>query len=70
MVVKEKLELSMDYTVYGFKHTRIVHELMKGTDGYQISHMARHNDKKSTKDYMRDYDITLVNIYKPEDLTF
>lgn len=70
MAVKEKLELSMDYTVYGFKHTRIVHELMKGTDGYQISHMARHNDKKSTKDYMRDYDITLMNIYKPEDLTF
>lgn len=70
MAVKEKLDLSMDYTIYGFKHTRIVHELMKGTDGYEISHMARHNDKKSTKDYMRDYDITLVNVYEPDDLSF
>jgi integrase len=70
MAVKTKLELSMDYTVYGFKHTRIVHELMKGTDGQHIGYMARHTDRKSTKDYMRDYDITLVNIYGPEDLKF
>jgi hypothetical protein len=70
MAIKEKMELSIDYTIYGFKHTRIVHELMKKTDGYEISYMARHNDRKSTKEYMRDYDITLNNIYGPEDLTF
>ncbi len=69
-VIKDRIELSMDYTIYGFKHTRIVHEMMKGTDGYLISHMARHIDRKSTEDYKRDYDITLVNVYAPEDLTF
>jgi hypothetical protein len=69
-VIKDRIELSMDYTIYGFKHTRIVHEMMKGTDGYMISHMARHTDRKSTEDYKRDYDITLVNVYLPEDLTF
>lgn len=68
--VREKLGLSADYTIYGMKHTRIVHELFKGTEGYDISHMARHDDPKSTKEYMRDYDITLKNIYGPEDLCF
>jgi len=70
MAVKTRLNMSMDYTIYGFKHTRIVHELMKKTDGYLISHMARHGDRKSTQDYMRDYDVTLTNIYTPEDLRF
>lgn len=68
--VKDDLGLSDDYTIYGWKHTRIVHELMKGTPGEQISHMARHHSFKQTQDYLRDYDITLKNIYKPEDLTF
>lgn len=68
--VREELGLSDDYTIYGMKHTRIVHELMKKTDGYDISYKARHKDPKSTKDYMRDYDITLKNVYGPEDLTF
>ena len=68
--IRESLNLSDDYTIYGMKHTRIVHELMKKTDGYDISYMARHEDPKSTKDYMRDYDITLNNVYSPQDLTF
>lgn len=68
--IREKLGLSDDYTIYGMKHTRIVHELMKKTDGYDISYMARHEDPRSTKDYMRDYDITLKNVYGPEDLCF
>lgn len=68
--IKDGLGLSMDYSIYGWKHTRIVHELMKRTDGYEISYMARHDDPKSTKEYQRDYDITLVNVYGPEDLKF
>ncbi|WP_432712593.1 tyrosine-type recombinase/integrase [Pedobacter sp.] len=69
-VVKDRIGLSPDFTIYGWKHTRIVHELMKGTDCKEISYMARHSDFKSTKDYLRDYDLTLENIYGPEDLTY
>lgn len=68
--VRDKLGLPDKYTIYGMKHTRIVHELMKNTDGNDISYMARHNDPKSTKAYMRDYDLSLRNVYKPEDLKF
>ena len=68
--VKDKLKLSEDYTIYGWKHTRIVHLMMLGVDGYEITYKARHSDTKTTDDYKRDYDFTLVNVYKKEDLTF
>jgi site-specific recombinase XerC len=68
--IRDELGLTDDYTIYGMKHTRIVHELMKKTDGLDISYMARHEDPKSTKEYQRDYDITLEYLYKPEDLKF
>lgn len=65
--IKDALKLSDDYTIYGWKHTRIVHEMMKGKDGYYISYICRHTTSQSTEDYKRDYDITLVNVYAPED---
>ena len=68
--IKDKLKLSEDYTIYGWKHTRIVHLMMLGVDGYEITYKARHSDTKTTDDYKRDYDFTLVNVYKKEDLTF
>ncbi len=68
--IRDTLGLSSDYTIYGMKHTRIVHLLMKKVDGLDISYMARHEDTKSTKEYQRDYDITLNNVYGPKDLTF
>jgi len=68
--VKDSLGLSPDYTIYGMKHTRIVHELMKGTEGKDITHMARHTDYKTTQDYLRDYDLALDYIYDKSDLTF
>jgi hypothetical protein len=68
--VREKCKLSNDYTMYGWKHTRIVHMMMLGKSSYEISHAARHSNTKTTEDYKKDYDITLVKIYKEEDLTF
>jgi|GEM_PF-1629127 len=68
--IRKKLGLSADYTVYGFKHTRIVHMMMLGYDSYTITHAARHSNTKTTEDYKRDYDISLTNVYKKEDLTF
>jgi integrase len=68
--IRTDLKISEDYTVYGWKHTRVVHEMMKGTNGYDISHLARHSSVQTTDDYKRDYDITLNRVYGPEDLRF
>jgi integrase len=68
--IRDLLNLSDDYTVYGWKHTAIIHDMMNGVDGYTISHRARHADTKTTDDYKRDYDITLNKVYIPSDLLF
>ena len=68
--IKDKLELSDDYTIYGWKHTRMVHELMKGTALTDISYLARHSDFKTTEIYLRDFDINLKRVYDLEDLKF
>lgn len=67
--IRDRIGLDKSYTIYGWRHTRIVHEMMKGTDGYKITYMARHSDRKTTADYQRDYSFTLVSIYNIEDLT-
>ena len=68
--IKDKLKLSDEYTIYGWKHTRLVHELMKGTELTEISYMARHTDFKTTEIYLRDFDINLKRVYGKEDLKF
>lgn len=68
--LRTTLGLSSDYTIYGWKHTRIVHMMMLKIDSYEISHQARHGDSKTTEEYKQDYDIRLTKIYKIEDLTF
>lgn len=65
-----KVKLNDDYTIYGWKHTRVIHEMMKGTDVYQIQHLCRHSSIEETQKYMRGFDISLRNVYDPEDLTF
>lgn len=68
--IRSELGLSDKYTLYGWKHTAIVHDMMKFVEGYNISHKARHSNPKTTDDYKRDYDITLLKVYKHEDLFF
>jgi integrase len=68
--IRKELNLSEDYTIYGWKHTRIVHMMMLGFSSYEISHAARHSNTKTTEDYKKDYDISLTKIYSKEDLTF
>jgi len=68
--VRDGLKLSDRHTIYSWKHTRTIHEMMKKTDPYQIQHLLRHDNIKTTLDYMRDFEISLVNIYQAEDLTF
>lgn len=68
--VRTKAGLDTNLTVYSWRHTRIVHLMMQGEDGYKISYMARHSDMKTTETYKRGYDFTLVNVYSKSDLTF
>jgi hypothetical protein len=68
--IRSDIGLSGEYTIYGWKHTAVVHDMMKGVDGYTISHRARHGDTKTTDDYKRDYDITLNKVYDAVDLCF
>lgn len=68
--VRSDIGLGDEYTIYGWKHTAIVHDMMKGINGYDISHRARHSAVQTTDDYKRDYDITLNRVYSAEDLKF
>lgn len=68
--IRDEMGIGEEYTVYGWKHTAIVHDMMKGINGYDISHRARHGSSETTEDYKRDYDITLNRVYSAEDLKF
>lgn len=68
--IRDDLKLSDDYTIYGWKHTGIVHAIFKGVQGKDITYKARHKDQKTTEEYCRDYDISLQYSYKREDLDF
>ncbi len=68
--IKDKLNIPSEYTIYSFKHTRVVHEMMKGTNPYEIQYLCRHQSLEETQHYMRGFDITLRNVYEPKDLTF
>lgn len=67
--IKDKFTLAMEYTIYSFKHTRVVHEMMKGTDAYEIQYLCRHSSLEETLTYMRGFDIKLRNLYNTDDLT-
>lgn len=67
---RKVLGLGPEYTIYGWKHTRIVHMMMLNLSSYEIAHAARHGNTKTTEDYKRDYDITLSKVYNLSDLTF
>ena len=68
--IRDKLGLSDRYTIYSWKHTRVIHEMMKETDPYTIQHIIRHNDLKATMAYMRGFDLSLKKVYGSEDLRF
>lgn len=68
--VRDDLQLSEYFDIYGWKHTRVVHEMMRGSDPYEIQYLCRHSDLKETQNYMRDFDISLRNVYSEEDLKF
>lgn len=68
--IRDTLGLEPEYTLYSWKHTRVVHEMMKGTDPYEIQYLCRHGSLDETQHYMKGFDLSLRKVYQPEDLTF
>jgi integrase len=58
--IKEKLGLSKDFTLYGWKHTRVVDLLNAGYSDAEIMNLTGHTDTSSYDKYKRD----LVNHIK------
>lgn len=68
--IKDARGLTEEYTIYSWKHTRVIHEMMKKTSPYEIQHICRHSSLSETEKYMRGFDLSLNNVYGPEDLKF
>ncbi|WP_082434861.1 phage integrase SAM-like domain-containing protein [Pedobacter sp. Hv1] len=68
--IKDTNNLPEEYTIYSWKHTRVIHEMMKKTSPYEIQHICRHSSLTETEKYMRGFDISLNKVYNPEDLKF
>ncbi|MBW8323771.1 MAG: tyrosine-type recombinase/integrase, partial [Prolixibacteraceae bacterium] len=52
--VKDKLGLDDKYTLYGYKHTRVVNLLMAGFTDQEVMSLTGHNDYKSFMAYKRE----------------
>ena len=52
--VRAALDLSQDYTLYSFKHTRAVNLLQDGAQPVDIMQLFRHTDLTTTTKYIRD----------------
>lgn len=56
--IRELLDLSSDYTIYGFKHTRVIHLKMDGVSDADIMSLTGHTDFASYAKYLRDIGMT------------
>jgi len=68
--IKDANGVSKEHTIYSWKHTRVIHEMMKKTTPYEIQYICRHSSLTETEKYMRGFDLNLMHVYGPEDLKF
>lgn len=54
MKVRKKAGLSSDYTLYGFKHTRIIHLKQDGAQDADIMALTGHTSFQAYSEYLRD----------------
>jgi hypothetical protein len=52
--IKQDLNLDFRYTIYSFKHTRVVDLLMAGFDAIKVMHITGHTDYGSFQKYIRE----------------
>lgn len=53
-LIKDKLGLDNKYTLYGWKHTRVVNLLMAGFTDNEVMSLTGHSDHKSFMAYKRE----------------
>jgi len=52
--IRKRLGISSDYTIYGFKHTRVIHLKIDGATDAEIMSVTGHSDYGSFAKYLRD----------------
>lgn len=67
-VLRRLLEMEEGYTLYGVKHTRVVHLAMQGADPYDIMNFIGHTSLETTMKYLRNLGLAInrrvVDTYK------
>lgn len=56
--LRKALGLSSDYTIYGAKHTRVIHLKLDGVQDQDIMNLTGHKDYGAFSEYMRDLGLT------------
>ncbi|MDX3917460.1 MAG: tyrosine-type recombinase/integrase [Pseudosphingobacterium sp.] len=59
LVIKKRITLHPDNTLYCFKHTRACHLAEDGTPLYRIKEITRHKTLAALMDYLKDMGVTL-----------
>jgi site-specific recombinase XerD len=64
--IRTAAKLSSDYTLYGFKHTRVIHLKQDGAQDAEIMNLTGHKDFASYAAYLRDLgiDVNPENIHR------
>lgn len=64
--IRKKANLSSDFTLYGFKHTRVIHLKKDGAPDADIMNLTGHTDFQSYAGYLRDLgmDVNPENIHR------
>jgi integrase len=57
--IRKKLKLDPSYTIYGFKHTRVIHLKIDGVPDQDIMALTGHADYVSFAHYLRDLGLTV-----------
>lgn len=56
---RDEIGLSDDYTLYGFKHTRVIHLASAGVSPYELMQLLRHTDLEQLMAYLRNLGVLI-----------
>lgn len=68
--IKKKLNLDKNYTMYGWKHTRVVELIYSGFSDEAIKELTGHRDDKSFQAYKRDLIPNQNSLMKGKTISF
>jgi integrase len=68
--VRDKLKIGQEYTIYGWKHTRVVDLKNEGYTDAEIQNLTGHTDSKSYDAYSRNFGLSLATKLKGKTIQF